>query len=261
MKLSVITINYNNRAGLQRTIDSVICQTWKDYEWIVIDGGSTDGSKELIEQYQDHFAYWRSEPDKGVYNAMNKGIAEAKGDYLIFMNSGDCFASPSVLEEVNPFLNTADIVYGFMMRAGVNGQPNNASMMKSDVKWYDFYSDTLPHQSSFIKHDLFNKYGHYDESYRALADWKFFAICYIHYNVTVRFVPMKISVYECGGISDGRVGQLECSRLRNELFPSKIADDIPWIKTVDEIRKYAVFRIIYSLLCRSARWWHTIVKR
>ena len=80
MKLSIITINYNNKAGLQKTIDSVICQTWKDYEWIIIDGGSTDGSKELIEQYQQYFAYWCSEPDKGVYNAMNKGITKAKGE-------------------------------------------------------------------------------------------------------------------------------------------------------------------------------------
>ena len=78
MKLSIITINYNNKAGLQKTIDSVVAQTWRDFEWIIIDGGSTDGSKELIEQYQQHFAYWCSEPDKGVYNAMNKGIDKAK---------------------------------------------------------------------------------------------------------------------------------------------------------------------------------------
>ena len=84
MKLSIITINYNNKAGLQRTIDSVICQTCKDFEWIVIDGGSTDGSKQLIEQYQSHFAYWCSEPDNGVYHAMNKGITHAKGEYLLF---------------------------------------------------------------------------------------------------------------------------------------------------------------------------------
>ena len=91
MKLSIITINYNNCDGLQKTIDSVIAQTWRDFEWIVIDGGSTDGSKELLEQYKEHFSYWCSEPDKGIYNAMNKGIAKANGDYLNFMNSGDAF--------------------------------------------------------------------------------------------------------------------------------------------------------------------------
>ena len=85
MKLSIITINYNNKEGLQRTIDSVIGQTWHDFEWIIIDGGSKDGSKELIEQYQQYFAYWCSEPDKGVYNAMNKGIKHAQGEYLLFL--------------------------------------------------------------------------------------------------------------------------------------------------------------------------------
>ena len=88
MKLSIITVNLNNRDGLQRTIDSVVSQTFTDYEWIVIDGGSTDGSRELIGQHQDRFAYWCSEPDKGIYNAMNKGIAHAKGEWLQFLNSG-----------------------------------------------------------------------------------------------------------------------------------------------------------------------------
>ena len=99
MKLSIITINYNNLAGLQRTIDSVVCQTWHDYEWIIIDGGSSDGSKELIEQYQEYITYWCSEPDKGIYNAMNKGIDHAHGDYLIFMNSGDAFASKKCIRK------------------------------------------------------------------------------------------------------------------------------------------------------------------
>ena len=114
MKLSIITVNYNNRDGLQKTIDSVICQTFKDYEWIIIDGGSTDGSRELIEQYQDHFAYWCSEPDKGVYNAMNKGIAKAKGEYVNFMNSGDCFADANVLERLFADGYDEDIIAGLV---------------------------------------------------------------------------------------------------------------------------------------------------
>jgi len=83
-KLSIITINYNNCAGLKRTIDSVVSQSFKDYEWIVIDGGSKDGSKDLIEQYSDSFTYWVSEPDNGIYNAMNKGIEKANGEWMLF---------------------------------------------------------------------------------------------------------------------------------------------------------------------------------
>ena len=89
MILSIITINYNNSDGLQRTIESVLSQTWTDFEWIVIDGGSTDGSLDIIKKHASHFSFWCSEPDTGIYNAMNKGITHAKGEYLNFMNSGD----------------------------------------------------------------------------------------------------------------------------------------------------------------------------
>ena len=112
MKLSIITINYNNLEGLKKTYESVVCQTWTDYEWIIIDGGSTDGSREFIEEHQDKFAYWCSEPDKGVYNAMNKGIAKAQGEYLNFMNSGDRFYDHQTLNEVFSSGFQEDILYG-----------------------------------------------------------------------------------------------------------------------------------------------------
>ena len=97
MKFSVITINYNHKEGLIHTIKSVLCQTCTDFEYIIIDGGSTDGSAEVIKEYDKAIAYWVSEKDNGVYHAMNKGVAQAHGDYLIFMNSGDCFHSSDVL--------------------------------------------------------------------------------------------------------------------------------------------------------------------
>ena len=110
MKYSIITINYNNREGLQKTINSVIGQTFKDYEFIIIDGGSTDGSIEILEQHDASITFWSSEPDKGVYHAMNKGIAKAHGEYLNFMNSGDCFYSNNVLEHVNRYHSDADFI-------------------------------------------------------------------------------------------------------------------------------------------------------
>ena len=108
MKLSVITINYNNRDGLRKTIESVVNQTCRDFEYIIIDGGSTDGSVDVIKQYADRIDYWVSEPDKGIYHAMNKGIAVAHGEYLNFMNSGDCFYESTVVENV---LQLKDMVY------------------------------------------------------------------------------------------------------------------------------------------------------
>ena len=99
-KISIITINYNDKIGLSKTINSVLNQSWQKFEFIVIDGGSNDGGLEVIEQHKDKIDYWVSEPDKGVYNAMNKGIKVAKGEYLIFMNSGDTFYDDNVLEKI-----------------------------------------------------------------------------------------------------------------------------------------------------------------
>ena len=89
MRLSIITINYNNREGLRKTIESVVNQTYRNFEYIIIDGGSTDGSVEVVKEYADRISYWVSEPDNGIYNAMNKGVLAANGKYIQFLNSGD----------------------------------------------------------------------------------------------------------------------------------------------------------------------------
>ena len=112
MKLSIITINYNNRDGLQKTIESVVSQSFKDFEWIVIDGGSNDGSRELIERYAESISYWVSEPDKGIYNAMNKGIKASNGDYLLFLNSGDSLCDEYVIADFQKLSFTEDIISG-----------------------------------------------------------------------------------------------------------------------------------------------------
>ena len=100
MKLSIITINYNNCEGLRETILSVVEQTCKQFEWIIVDGGSQDGSVALLEQYRSYFSYWCSETDKGIYNAMNKGLQHAHGDYCLFLNSGDRLTNNRIIEQV-----------------------------------------------------------------------------------------------------------------------------------------------------------------
>ena len=112
MRLSVITINMNNRKGLERTIKSVVCQIFADFEYIVIDGASVDGSADVIREYADKIHYWISEPDTGIYNAMNKGILQAKGDYCLFLNSGDALYTTTVLEEVFNQNFSEDIIIG-----------------------------------------------------------------------------------------------------------------------------------------------------
>lgn len=174
MKLSIITINYNNCRGLQKTIDSVVSQTWNNFEWIVIDGGSTDGSKELIEQYQNHFAYWCSESDNGIYNAMNKGIRKSKGEFLSFMNSGDAYHDENVLSSVFS-INIpadADVLYGNYY--DIYDDVRIIPQQLPDVLDFAFLMRRpINHQSTFIRRELFSE-ELYDESYKIIADGKAF---------------------------------------------------------------------------------------
>lgn len=167
--LSIITINYNNRDGLKKTIDSVVSQTYKDFEWIVIDGGSTDGSKELIEQYTEHLSYWVSEPDKGIYNAMNKGIRQAQGEWLQFLNSGDWLYEPTTLESAFSNQYSSDVVYGNAMYVDQHGGLHK-KVDPDQLSLSFFYTLTICHQATFMKKELFAD-SLYDESFRIASDW------------------------------------------------------------------------------------------
>ena len=253
MRLSIITINYNNRDGLLKTIESVIAQTFKDYEWIIIDGGSTDGSRELIEQNAEHFSYWVSEPDNGVYHAMNKGIKVAKGEYLLFLNSGDWLYDGRVLQTILGKEHTADILYGYML-IEENGTICHSAMMKPVLHWTDFIGNTLPHQASFIKRGLFEKCGLYDESYRIAGDTKFFIKAIVWEKATYEFIPERISVFQAGGISsDSKRFEERDVRLRNEMFPKMVLDDYKEIVALRRIKNNRVLRKFYTLLSKVAQ--------
>ncbi|SEA92529.1 Glycosyltransferase involved in cell wall bisynthesis [Prevotella sp. tc2-28] len=217
MKLSIITINYNNKDGLQKTIDSVICQTWKDYEWIVIDGGSTDGSKELIEQYQQHFAYWCSEPDKGVYNAMNKGIAKAKGEYIQFLNSGDCFHQVNTLEMVSVYLGqNADVFYGDLNYLSVND--NYIIHYPKKLTMHYFLSHSIGHPASYIKAELLKSAG-YREDFKIVSDW-FRFVEWFREGRVFRHMNVVVADYDTTGISSVNLDLIskENEIVYNELF-------------------------------------------
>ena len=156
MKYSIITVNYNNKEGLRNTIESVIHQTYRDFEFIVIDGGSTDGSAEVLKEYDSQITYWVSEKDKGIYNAMNKGIAKATGDYLNFMNSGDCFYDEGVLSRVAHVESDADFIVGRDYHFNERLQRGHASIQPPRTTMMHFFVATLDHQSSFIRRELFN---------------------------------------------------------------------------------------------------------
>lgn len=202
MILSIITINFNNREGLEKTIKSVISQTTKEFEWVVIDGGSTDGSKELLEQYSDFIDYYKSEPDKGIYNAMNKGFYASHGEYLQFLNSGDSLHNNDIIEKVLPLLKEKDIYVGRINSIGLKNasieEQNDFSptgiLNKLTFTW-------LPHQASFIKRTVFDTYGMYREDQKIVSDWWFYYRSLVIGNATIEPIPLIIADYDTTGIS------------------------------------------------------------
>ena len=256
-KYTIITINFNNSAELRQTIESVVGQTLKDIEYIVIDGGSTDGSVEVIKDYADHIDYWISEPDNGVYNAMNKGLAKAHGEYVNFMNSGDTFFSPSVLEEVDRQIGDADILFGNVCNRAT-GVRYGGIKAGSEVTFLTLKKEILCHQATFYRRDIFNRHP-YDESLRLIADWKVNVQAIVFDNCKVKVVDTMIARYDLTGISSTQC-QLhadERPRVMTELFPPRILKDydrlytdeeMPIVTLLPELKKRGrVQKIVYEL--------------
>ena len=195
MKISIISINLNNKDGLQKTMESVFNQTYKDIEYVIIDGGSTDGSKELIEQNKDKLAYWCSEKDGGIYSAMNKSIPHINGEYCLFLNSGDYLCENDVIENVVPLLDCG-IVYGdewkLKNRLKLSKYPNTLNA------WF-WKTTSLPHQSTFIQTDLLREHP-YSEKWKIISDWVFFKER-IDEGVKYKHINIPISVYNEFGFS------------------------------------------------------------
>ncbi len=198
-KISLITINFNNLEGLKKTISSVINQSWKDFEYIVIDGGSTDGSLEYLNSQKENINCLVSEPDKGVYHAMNKGIEKAKGNYLLFLNSGDHFYKKSVLKKYNSYLNDYDLIYFNQFVIGKSKKFIKEYPKKLSFAY--FLKDNLPQQATFIRRDLFYTIGTFKEDVKIVADWKFFLDCICKHNRSYLYVNRILTTFYQDGIS------------------------------------------------------------
>jgi glycosyltransferase involved in cell wall biosynthesis len=198
-KISIITINFNNLEGLKRTLESVVNQTWREFEYIIIDGGSTDGSADLIESQSGHIDYWVSEPDKGIYNAMNKGIQMANGEYLLFLNSGDYFFNNTVLQDNQSRIANQDLIY-----FNINVIDDDSIFLKkypNQLSFSYFTKDTLPHPATFIRASLFNKLGMYDESFKIVSDWKFFLESICKFNCSYIRIDETLTTFYLDGLS------------------------------------------------------------
>lgn len=244
MKFSIITVNYNNRDGLLKTIESVINQSYRDFEYIVIDGGSTDGSIDILKKYDNRITYWISEPDGGIYQGMNKGIAKANGDYLNFMNSGDCFYSNNVLQEVADYGSHADIITGRDYHYSDEKKMGHASIQPSRLSMITFFTSTLDHQSSFIKRELF-KNSPYREELRLVSDWVFFLEKVVIEEKEVQFIPDIVCYRETGGITWQQYDRnlKEREQYLHQLIPAGIYKDYSTLALIDKDTLFKLFNL------------------
>lgn len=244
-KISIITINYNDKEGLEKTIRSVIGQTYQNFEFLVIDGNSTDGGQQIIAQYAGQIDYWISEPDTGVYNAMNKGIRAATGEFVIFMNSGDSFYNDDVLKNAAAMMNGD---YGIYYGDVIVKKPHSERHKKypDQLTFSFFYTSALCHQACFIKRQLFYDHFFYNENYKIYSDGEFFLYTICKADVPYRHLDLIIANYDFTGISSdpkyGKIHDEERYKSIEKFFP-QFADDYKVLSKLNAKRSKQFFHI------------------
>lgn len=246
--LSIITVNYNNNIGLIKTLESVKKQTFSSFEHIIIDANSKDGSKDTILKYEKettHLTYWCSEPDKGIYDGMNKGIERASGEYIYFLNSGDCLIE-NIIQKI-PFDGTG-YIYGDIKFIGrkknrIEKAPNNVDLVFLWTKY-------LPHPACFIHKSLFENQL-YDTNYKIVADWIHSFQCIIFNECSYKHIPLVISEYDQNGISSNyQEAQKErCKWLKANISPS-------FFEAFEELSElqFSVFRDVIPILNKTRKF-------
>jgi glycosyltransferase involved in cell wall biosynthesis len=224
--ISVITVVYNGAATLEQTMLSVINQTYKNIEYIIIDGGSTDGTIDIIKKYEKHLAYLVSEPDKGIYDAMNKGIDKAKGDFVYFLNSGDyLFETTTLSKIVAKISNLYSIYYGDVYMTNIR------KLYWRKFSRFKLAVGNICHQSIFYPKSIYKKYN-YVIKYKVYADY--------YYNISVypevKFIYLNetVALYEYSGYSV----------INKDIEFAKIVHG--WI-----LRKLGLFPLLYGIIYRN----------
>lgn len=232
-KVSIITINKNNKDGLRKTMQSVLDQDFDDFEYIVVDGASDDGSVEVIQEFEALFKQKRvpfqyeSKPDRGIFHAMNKGIVRAEGEYLLFLNSGDYLVAPAVLTSFTQFGATEDFVAGNIM-VHVDGR-DEIRKNPEKVDFLFFYSvGALHHQATFVKRNVFDRFGMYNENNKISSDWEHSLRSIVVGGASYRHVELTVSHYDITGISSNEafrsISIYEGRRVYLSLMPEYVLD-------------------------------------
>ena len=308
MRLSIITINYNNADGLRRTVDSVAAQKYQDIEHIIVDGASTDGSVNVIREYEsaNHSSahpltvIWSSEPDKGIYNAMNKGIEIALGrrvvneehtsdiihntskeslcDYIQILNSGDILAAPDVTERMMNALihntsihNTSiPILYGNMLKSydgkTIINRDTCGNGLYTPESFLYFYNGTLNHDCAYIRRDLFDKYGLYNEDMKICSDWEWYIKAIALGGEKPIYTNIDVTVFDMNGISESRGKNAELIKKERRsylesILPASVLHDYDLfsfpVLQYQRLKKYHMWGVVYfveRVLYKLEKW-------
>lgn len=271
--LTIITVNLNNVYGLERTAKSVLSQTIRNFEYIIIDGGSTDGSIGVIKSFTGlppstfHpstgddtgpvISCWVSEKDTGIYNAMNKGIRLAHGEYCQFLNSGDYLAGNEVIEKMMDAFSDCSVFYGNMLKIWSKGRFIRDYGPKGSISMLTFYQATLNHSPAWIKRSLFEKYGYYDETLKIVSDWKWYLIAVGLNNEPVKYINLDITCFDMTGISNSRqeLEKKERRKVLEEYLPANVLADYDSygkkINQANRINSYFFARYLFYFVERA----------
>jgi len=287
MKLSIVTINYNDAEGLRKTLASVAAQTYRDIEHIIIDGGSTDGSVKAIKEYVTanpnndpffkHTIKWVSEKDSGIYNAMNKGIEVALGrrivnsfnrsersedknkvlpDYIQILNSGDILAAPNVTERMVAAVEKAEyseLLYGNMIKKDFSSGKIIGKSGEVAYGLLNYFTGTLNHDCCYFRRNLFEMYGLYDENLKIVSDWKWFVQAIGLGNVKPVYADIDVTIFDASGISESNLDLRNKERrqvLEEVLPPAILADYDKYafpMEQYNRLKKYHLRPIVYFM--------------
>ena len=268
MILSIVTINRNNATGLEKTLRSIASQTCKDFEHVIVDGASTDDSVELIRKYADSRGdrvKWISEPDKGIYNAMNKGITMASGDYIQIMNSGDGLVSDDVTERMQTALKDSgypSILYGNMLKDMPDGRlMRDKCFAGQEITFLGFYKGTLNHSPAYIKRNLFEKYGMYDEDLKIVSDWKWYLQAIILGEEKPVYTDIDVTLFDMHGISETNLELRDKEKAgeMSRMIPATFLDDYKeWSFPIEQMKRLKrhpwAYRLVWFLERCLFKW-------
>ena len=290
MKLSIITINYNNAEGLKKTLASVASQTYRNIEHIIVDAASTDGSVDVIRDYESAnrssvhplTIVWSSKKDKGIYNGMNIGIQRATGDYIQILNSGDLLAAPDVTERMMAALDSLNakrstlngdavsILYGNMLKSYdgktiINRDTCGCDMYTPESFLY-FYKGTLNHDCAYIRRDLFEKYGLYNEQMKICSDWEWYVRAIVLGGEKPIYTNIDVTIFDMNGVSEsyGKNAELikrERREFLESILPPAVLRDYDAfsfpILQYQRLKKYHLWGLVYFMervLFKLEKW-------